>query len=902
MSFIPKALLISLLALLFSLHTMAQSIQEKKISGTYNNLTLKSFLDQMGKENGIRFYFKEEWVQPYMVNQTFDNQPLIHVLNSLFKEQSLTYRFFQDNSVVIFPKGADGRPGSKEDMAVMIIGDPLNEGRYKKARLRGKIIDGNDEEPLAGVIIKYPGTRTGIATNMKGDYSVELPTGDYIFEINLMGYEPIRQKIKLIENGTANFELFQETHSLGEVTVLGEESKATRSQMSIVKISAKTLKQLPVMMGEPDLIKSIIMMPGVQSVGEMSSGFNVRGGNTDQNLVLLNGSPVFNTSHLFGFFSMINPDAVRDVTLFKGGIPASYGERVSSIMDVQMKEGDTTKVKFYGGLGIINSRFTLEGPYVKKKKSTFLIGGRSTYSDWILRQTRNEQFINSIANFYDVNANTNLVLGANNELRLMGYFSSDKFNLNSASLYRYENQLASANWKINFAPQLISELNLAFSRYNFILDEKDEDLAADDYRLQTGIQYLSLKYGLSWLPNEKHTVKAGFQYMNYNINPGKISPSGEITNITEQIIPEEKSTEMGAYIEDDFDINERLSLSAGLRYSNFSTLGPTTVYLYEEGKPRSEQSVIDSIFFDSGERIKTYHGIEPRIALKYNLAQGSLRFSVQRIHQYVNQLSNTSVASPADFWKSSDYYIKPLVSDQIALGYFRNLKRNLFETSAEIYYKKLDNLTEYKNGATLVMNRYPETDIIQANGYAYGLELYLRKTSGRLNGWVSYTYSHTMRKTFSELKEEQINQNKYYPSAYDKPHDLSAVVNYNISRRWRFSGNFVLSSGRPTTLPELKYWYDGKQMVYYSDRNKYRMPAYHRLDLSITFDENLRKKRMWKGSWTFSIYNAYGRKNPYSIFYRKDPSIQMQNQSSYALYKLSVIGVPVPSITYNFKF
>ena len=283
MSFIPKALLISLLALLFSLHTMAQSIQEKKISGTYNNLTLKSFLDQMGKESGIRFYFKEEWVQPYMVNQTFDNQPLIHVLNSLFKEQSLTYRFFQDNSVVIFPKGADGRPGSKEDMAVMIIGDPLNEGRYKKARLRGKIIDGNDEEPLAGVIIKYPGTRTGIATNMKGDYSVELPTGDYIFEINLMGYEPIRQKIKLIENGTANFELFQETHSLGEVTVLGEESKATRSQMSIVKISAKTLKQLPVMMGEPDLIKSIIMMPGVQSVGEMSSGFNVRGGNTDQN-------------------------------------------------------------------------------------------------------------------------------------------------------------------------------------------------------------------------------------------------------------------------------------------------------------------------------------------------------------------------------------------------------------------------------------------------------------------------------------------------------------------------------------------------------------------------------------------------------------------------------------------
>jgi hypothetical protein len=673
--------------------------------------------------------------------------------------------------------------------------------------------------------------------------------------------------------------------------------------MSMIKVTSRIMRELPVMMGEADIIKSVIMMPGVQSVGEMSSGFNVRGGNTDQNLVLMDGAPVFNTSHMFGFFSMINPDAVKDVTLFKGGIPASYGERISSIMDVQLKEGNAENLKFYGGIGLINSRFTLEGPFVKKKKSTFLVGGRSTYSDWIMRQSKNAQFMNSVAHFYDINGTVNLELGKNNNLKLMGYVSNDVFNLNSNSLYTYGNIISSANWKMNISKRLLSSLNLSYSKYDFKLDQKDPNVLEDNYSLITGLEYGSMKYILSWLPNEKHRVNTGFQAIGYKVFPGKIIPDGFPTNVVPEKVANEQSAELGLFIDDDIDLSASTALNIGIRYARFQSMGPTTVLNYDPKQSPNSGSVTDSTVFGAWETAKMYHGIEPRVSLKFNLnSGGSFRLSYQRIHQFMNQISNTSVISPADFWKSSDAHIQPLISDQFAVGLFKTPQKGLFETSVELYYKKLQNLLEYKNGAMLVMNNHVEADIINADGYSYGLEFYLKKNAGRLNGWISYTYSRTLRQTNNSFPDEIINARKYYPSVYDKPHDLSTVMNYQISRRWRFSGNFVLSSGRPVTLPEQKYVYEGRQVVFYSDRNKYRMPAYHRMDVSITLDENLRKKRMWKGSWTFSVYNLYGRKNPYSVFYRKDPSIQQVDKNQYAIYKLSVIGVPVPSITYNFRF
>lgn len=882
----------------------AQNIQEKIISGNFQKTNLQDFFKTLEKEYNIHFYYRSEWIKSYVINQEFKDMPLIQVLNLLFERQPISFRFFQNNSVVVFPKGSDGRQVSGSDEPqILVIGDPLNEGRYTTAQIKGKIVDGKNNHPLVGAIVFHPQTGTGTATNSSGNFVLDLPTGDQTLQVKFMGYEVLTQKIKLIESGTANFELFEESHSLEEVTIKGDESRATKAQMSMIKVNSRIMKELPVLMGEADIIKSVIMMPGVQSVGEMSSGFNVRGGNTDQNLILLDGAPVFNTSHLFGFFSMINPDGVKDATLFKGGIPASYGERVSSIMEVQMKEGNPENIKFYGGIGLINSRFTLEGPFAKKKKSTFLIGGRSTYSDWLMRQSRNTQFMNSVAHFYDVNGTLNLVLGENNTLKLMGYVSNDVFNLNSNSLYTYGNLIGSANWKMNLSKNLISNLILAYSKYNFTLDQKDPSVVQDDYSLLTGLEYGSMKYILTWLPNEKHRVNGGFQTIGYKILPGEIHATSNPSNVIPEKVANEQSIELGAFLDDDIYLSNSTALSVGLRYARFMSMGPTTVLNYDSKQSINSGSVIDSTVYGAWKTAKMYQGLEPRLSMRFDLTSGgSIRVSYQRIHQFMNQISNTSVISPADFWKSSDAHIRPLISDQIAIGLFKNPEKGLFETSVEVYYKNLQNLLEYKNGAVLVMNHHVEADIINANGYAYGLELYAKKNLGRLNGWISYTYSRTMRQTNNNFPDDIINGKKYYPSVYDRPHDLLTVMNYQISRRWRFSGNFVLSSGRPITLPEQKYMYDDRQVVYFSDRNKYRMPLYNRMDVSITLDENLRKKRMWKGSWTFSVYNLYGRKNPYSVFYRKDPSIQHTNDVPYSIYELSLIGVPVPSITYNFKF
>ncbi|HEY3372319.1 MAG TPA: carboxypeptidase-like regulatory domain-containing protein, partial [Prolixibacteraceae bacterium] len=603
-----------LLILILQLNTSAQDIQEKLISGKFQKTSLQEFFNTLEKESNIRFYYRSEWIKSYVVNQEFKNMPLIQVLNLLFERQPISFRFFQNNSVMIFPKGIDGRQKTGTDEPqIMVIGDPLNEGRYTTARIKGKILDGKNSEPLTGAIIFHPQTGLGTTTNSKGNFELDLPTGDHTLKISFMGYEVLNQKIKLIENGSVNFELFEESHNLEEVTITGDDKNTSKSQMSMIKVSSRILKELPVLMGEADVLKSIIMMPGVQSVGEMSSGFNVRGGNTDQNLILMEGAPVFNTSHLFGFFSMINPDAVEDVTLYKGGIPASYGERISSIMNVHLKDGNTENLQLYGGIGLINSRLTIEGPFVKKKKSTFLIGGRSTYSDWIMRQSQNVQFINSVAHFYDLNATLNLSLGKNNYLKLMGYFSNDAFNLNSNSLYTYGNALGSLNWKMNISKRVISSLNLAYSKYDFNLDQKDPTVPADDYSLITGLEYGSMKYMLSWLPNEQHRINAGFQTIGNRIFPGKIVPSHEPTNVITEKVSNEQSIEMGAFIDDDFDLSPKTSINVGVRYARFMNMGPATVLKYDPSQAINPGSVIDSTVFGPWETTKMYHGIEPRL-------------------------------------------------------------------------------------------------------------------------------------------------------------------------------------------------------------------------------------------------------------------------------------------------
>nr|WP_282189112.1 TonB-dependent receptor [Maribellus sp. YY47] len=781
----------------------------------------------------------------------------------------------------------------------MVIGDPINLGRYKTAKISGKVLDGKTGDPLMGAVIFDRKLEKGASSGKDGNFTLDLPTGEHTLQISYMGFQGYDKKINLIESGEAQFELFEESHNIEEVLVVADEYTASRTQTSLVQMSSKEIKSLPLLMGERDIIKSITMMPGIQTVGELSSGFNVRGGNSDQNLVLVDGSPVFNTTHLFGFLSMINPDLVEDMRVYKGGLPARYGERVASVMEVDFKDGNNELLRVYGGLGIINSRLAIDGPLTKNKKLTVLAGGRLSYTDWVLKQIPDKDISRSTTNFYDFSGKLTYKFDHNNSIKLMGYSSNDEFSTSSESINEYGNTLFNLEVRNKLGENLFGELDLSHSNYYFRLTDFTDGKNFEAYYLDNKFGYNSLKYNLIWHPTPNHNVHSGINLIHYKNDPGEVRPYSDTTIIIPDKVDAEKAIEGAFYASDEFTVIPGVTINLGLRYSRFSYLGPTTVFLYDESQAKTPETVTGTLEFGNNEVVKTYRGIDPRFSLNYETPSNySLKMSYQRTRQYINQISNSAVISPAEIWKTSDYHLEPLINDQLTIGLSNNNFLKEYQFSAEAYYKQLQNLIEYKNGAKVIMNKHLETDLIPSDGFSYGLELSLTKKQGRLTGWMNYTYSRTKRKTTGEFDEEQINAGKYYPSIYDKPHDLSAVATYNISRRWRLSGNFVFISGRPVTLPEISYQYEGQTLVYYSDRNKYRMPPYHRFDLSITFDENLRKKRMWKGSWTLSVYNLYGRKNPYSVYFRKS----IGAGSSPSLYKLSVIGVPVPSLTYNFTF
>ena len=887
------------------LNSFSQGITDVRITGDFRNESMISFFNLLEDQYHIKSFYKEAWLERFTINVTLSDVPLEKALNMVLDDHNLSFEIFQDYAILIFPERRTGLRSKAEDTdQLLVIGDPINSGKYKTATLTGRIIDGKTGESLPEAVIYNPKLAKGTTTDSKGNFQLEMPTGDHQLRISFVGFQESDRKIELIESGSADFELFEEVHDLEEITVVAEDANASKTQMSMVQINSKALKNVPMVMGERDVIKSIALMPGIQVTGELASGFNVRGGNTDQNLVMLDGSPVFNTSHLFGFLSIINPDVVDNLRVYKGGLSARYGERVSSIMEIDMKEGNDKNIKVYGGLGIINSRLTLEGPLTKNKKLRLLAAGRLSYTDWILKEFPDADVSNSVSNFHDYCMNLSYRFSQGNWIKLMGYISDDEFSTSSKSINAYGNKLFNLEVNNQFAEQISGKLNLSFSQYKFRLTDLSFGNRSEAYYLDNQIRYNSLKYDLSWYPHFRHQIHTGINGILYTNEQGTISPYDiENTVVSADKIDTEKAFEGAIYFDDEFNVASNINLRLGLRYSGFANFGPQTVYLYEPGKPKSGGSVVDSLRFENGELIKYYGGLEPRLALSYEAPDGYfLKASYQRTRQYINQISNNAVISPAETWKTADYHLAPLICDQIALGADNNQLVDGYNLSAEVYYKSLKNLIEYKNGAQIILNKHLETALVPAKGYSYGVEIAINKNKGRLTGWLNYVYSRTMRKTNADFETEQINRGKFFPSVYDKPHDFKALATYHVSRRWRVSGNFVFASGRPITLPELTYQYLDETLVHYSDRNKYRMPPYHRFDLAVTFDENLRNKRMWKGSWTFSIYNLYGRKNPYSVYYRKATPDESTNFRSYALFQLSVIGVPVPTLTYNFTF
>lgn len=896
---------IALLCSLLFTHQFAfsQNVNDVVINESYNNQPLEDFLSDLSEKYGIKVFYKQSWIQPYSITREFNSTPLPQALNNVFFNHDLSYDVYQNNSIVVFRRIADTRSKYDEYSQILVVGNLMNQGRYKRASISGRVLDGKTGEPLVGAVIYNNKLKEGASSNAKGEFNMELPTGDHLLTISFVGFEGAQMNVRLIENGSADFQLFEESHNIAEVTVIGKEADLPRAQMSMVQLSGKEIRELPALMGEVDVLKSLTILAGVQTVSELSSGFNVRGGNTDQNLILVNSSPVFNSSHLFGFMSLINPDVVEDVRLFKGGMPARYGERVASVMEVEFKEGNQEHLKVYGGIGVINSRLTIDGPLTKNKKLSMVLGGRSSYTDWILQEIPNLELNQGVTHFYDVSGKLTYRFNKHNKLSVMGYNSYDEFSTSSQTITEYGNLLGNLKLNTRFADNVHGEMDVSYSKYDYRLSDFANNKPLEAYHLDNDLEYSSAAYQLKWHPGPRHNVEVGGKFVYNKISPGEIIPMDDESLLQPQKLHDEKVRDWSVYISDEFLILPQFSIVAGVRFNHFSNIGTPVVYLYDPDQPKSPETVIDSLTFGPNEVSASYSGFEPRLALNYDIdLNTTIKLSYQRTRQNVFQLSNNAVISPAETWKAADYHLEPLISDQIAIGIENNSWLTNIDLQAEIYYKYLQNLIEYKNGAQLIMNQYVETALIPTQGYSYGIELSAKKSVGRFSGYLSYVFSRTMRKNTSEFEEDNLWNGAYYPSIYDKPHDFSFTGTYNISRRWRFSGNYVFVSGRPTTLPELSYWFAGENLVYYSDRNKYRMPAYHRLDLSLTFDQNLRKKRMWKGSWTLSVYNVYGRNNPYSVYYKKSTPNSSNNYRSYNLYKLSVIGIPVPSLTYNFTF
>ena len=853
--------------------------------------------------NHIKLYFKSEWFTNKRFRESLYQLPLDECLTIVKRVSELSCITINPTTYVFVPVEIRNFSNKRNSKGVLIIGDEDDFGKYTKATISGKIIDTRTGKPLHNARVSIDKLNVSSSTDADGNYKFTVPVGEYDLRLNYVGFEEDNRNVKIGGNGIVDFELSEKTIRLKEVVITDKavDLNVIRTQMSTIKFNTKTIKELPMFLGEKDIVKSVTLLPGVQSTGEFGTGFFVRGGSSDQNLILVEDVPMFNSSHMFGLSSAINSDGVSSVSLLKAGIPAKYGERASSVMDIRLGN-NVDQVSVKGGIGLLNSRLNLELPLFDKK-AYLLIGGRSTYSNWLLHAMPDADLKKSSASFYDINVLFSMKLDAKNSLSLFGYFSNDNFSFSKGSPYHYDNTLASIRYSHTFNEKLYSSFLLGLSRYRNDVSQSDTLKPTEAYKISSSTSYNNAKLNFTWLPTEKHSIDFGANAILYRLQPGIMSPLGSQSDVVTQTTNKEKALETALYIGDNFTISPKISAEAGLRLTQYAYLGSNSVFIFKDNAPRISENIVDTLNYGNNKVIKWYTSLEPRLSLRYSFNDvSSVKFSYNRISQFINLISNTAVMAPTDVYKLSSPNVKPLICTQFALGYFRNFNKNAYETSVEIYYKKLDNILEYRDGSQILLNNSLETDLLNASGYNYGVEFYLKKNTGRLTGWASYTYSKSMRHTTSPFEVDQINGNKYYPSSFDKPHNVVINGTLHLTRRWRLAGTFNYNTGKPVTLPELKYEFDGRQYVYYSERNKYRLSDYHRLDIAITFDETLRLKQKWKGSWTFSIINLYGQKNPYSVFYKSTSQLESQFYQKFNLYKMFIIERPIPTFTYNFTF
>ena len=769
----------------------------------------------------------------------------------------------------------------------------------EKVTLSGTVTDAKTNETLIGVSVVVQELATGMATNEYGFYSLTMPKGTYKIQVSYLGYETLVETLTLTDNKKWNIALTEQGQQLSEITVSQTQPKINikKPEISVNKLSIQSIKNMPAVLGEVDVLKAILQLPGVTNAGEGSSGFNVRGGSADQNLVLLDEATVYSSSHMFGFFSVFNADAIKDLKLYKGGIPARFGGRLSSVLDIYQKEGNSNSYHVNGGIGLISSRLLAEGP-IQKEKSSFLFAGRSSYAHLFLKLSDNE----NSAYFYDLNTKLNYKINDKNNLFLSGYFGRDVFEIAKSFTNTYGNTTLNVRWNHLFSDKIFSNLSFIYSDYYYGLN-----LNFIGFKWDSGIKNYNIKYDIKNYVSDKLKVFSGINLQYYHFNPGEITPEGEKSGINPEKLDQKYAFEPALFIEAEQNLSEKFTVNYGLRYSLFYRLGNQTLNIYTNNQAVNFNNVfkiyekaepIGTKSYAKNEVIASFNNLEPRLAFAYSFNENqSVKVGYNRMAQYLHLISNTSSPTPLDVWAPSDDFLKPQMLDQVALGYFQNFKDDKYSVEIETFYKKISNKIDYIDGADLIANRAVEQIILNGRARAYGLELLLRKNEGKLNGWVSYTLSRTEQQTPGRTSNEiGINNGNWYKNAYDKLHNLSVTATYKLSEKWNFGTIFALQSGQPVTYPNGQYVYQGISVPSYGLRNENRLPAYHHLDISATYQSPKNKGRNWKSEWVFSIYNLYNRKNAASISFRQNTETA-QNEA----VRLSIFGI-VPSVTYNFKW
>ncbi|HCT30989.1 MAG TPA: hypothetical protein DIW31_09710 [Bacteroidales bacterium] len=760
-----------------------------------------------------------------------------------------------------------------------------NDEADGKFTVSGYVKDATNGEVLLGATILVKEEGKGTATNIYGFYSLSLKPGNYTLVYSFVGYNSQEKAVKLTENTTINIELGLESQVLQEVVVSREKVNANvvKPEMSVARLEMKSIQKIPALMGEVDIIKAIQMLPGVQSTAEGSSGFSVRGGGIDQNLIILDEATVYNASHLMGFFSVFNNDAIRDVKLYKGDIPANYGGRLSSVLDVIMKEGNNKKFVATGGVGLISSRLTLEGP-IGSEKTSFLISGRRTYADLFFPLFKDTSLKKSVLYFYDLNLKINHQINSNNRLFLSAYLGRDNFGQRGSASAGFGNKTFTLRWNHLFSSQLFSNITAVYSKYDYSLEMQQ---GSANYFWNSSLTDFTLKADFNYYITPENEIRFGVSSTYHNIKPCDAWMEGEGSNITIPY-PNNYELEHAAYISNQQRIGDKITLKYGIRYSMFQNLGKTTIYKFNDS-----YQVIDTVDYASGKIFHTYYALDPRLGIIYTINdRSSIKASYSHTTQFMQLASNSNGGMPLDVWFPSSPNVKPQKADQYAIGYFRNFLNNMLETSVETYYKKMSNVVDFKDHASLLMNPRMEGDIRTGSATAYGVEFLVKKNQGKLNGWISYTLSKVTRKI------PGINDGKAYPAPYDKPHNVNIILNYSFNKRVTVSTNWIYATGTPMTAPVGSFEYNNSINKIYSSRNGYRMSDYHRLDLSVSIKGKKNLNRLWQGEWVFSIYNLYGRHNDWMINFVQDKN----NPKKMVAQRMYLPFVCFPGITYNFNF